>query len=111
MSKTSKPDDFIIKLAKQTDSNSKDIKLILENLASINSLLEAQKTPPIEPPKLEVPAPVQTPIVQTDVFNIQASFNHQVTSADKTRVQQIGQVLSKTLAEMGVKDFKMTFKK
>ena|SRR3990167_7398160 len=110
-----KKDDFIIKLARQVDANSKDIKTILESLSTINSLLTVKETPPVTPlitsPIEPLKPAVEPPVVQTDVFNIQASFNHQVTVEDRAKVQKIGQTLSQALMEMGVKDFKMTFKK
>ena len=85
-----KQNNFIIKLAKQVDSNTKEIKRISE------SILEFQNKQNIK---------------EEQVFNIYGDFNHKTTLNDKNFLIKFGQDISRILESKGIKNFEMKYKK
>lgn len=101
MSKTSnKQDNFIIKLAKQVDSNTKSIKRIIA-LLPIPSEDKVNSSKDL----------LNMELKQENGFSIYADFLYPFTLDDKEFLMKLGQDISETLKIRGVKIFKMEFKK
>ena len=85
-----KQNNFIIKLAKQVDFNTKEIKRISE------FILEFQNKQNIK---------------EGQVFSIHGDFNHKITLNDKNFLTKLGQDISRILESKGIKNFEMKYKK
>ena len=84
-------DNFIIKLAKQVDSNTKDIKILKDlSISQLNLQLDLE---------------------DSDKFNINANFTRQTTFADRQFLTQLGQDIVGALKAKDVGAFEMKFKK
>lgn len=80
-----KTDEFIIKLTKQIDSNTQNIRKLFD-IISKKELKE-------------------------NSFNIQADFQHLTTLQDKKFLTEFGNNIAQILQTKGIKSFQMTYKK
>ena len=85
-----KQNNFIIKLAKQVDSNTKEIKKISKSVAEF---LNKQY------------------VKEGQLFSIHGDFNRKTTSDDKNFLVKLGQDISQILETKNIKNFEMKYKK